>query len=96
MFPAQPSDFGQSPMPWSSAIVHDVSGHPAFAGPKRPMQYFVDRDGNPVRSASGKLVHVQTDDDGRPVLDNQGKPILIDVPIGPDGFDQEGNPLRRD
>lgn len=65
--------------PWGSALLpvgegERIPGHPRVA------QYYVDRDGHPVVTADGMLVHTMQGEDGRPVLDEgSGSPRLIPI-----------------
>jgi len=92
MFPAPLADFPDHPRPWSSCIVRDASGTPMKHG-KWMKQYYVDREGRPVRNNEGKLVHTDLDESGRPVFEPGGKPRLIEVPVGPGELGQNGDPL---
>lgn len=81
-----PTPAGHDPRrrrPWGSRVFTDATGRALRRG-RALLQYFIDRDGNPVLTAGGRPVHLLIDDDGRPVLDEEGKPILtaVDIPPG--------------
>jgi hypothetical protein len=47
-------------------------------------QYFFDRDGYPVLTTDGRLVHIVVDEHGMPVRDDHGREMLgpVEVPEG--------------
>ena len=82
----RPTPSGRDPLvrrPWGSAVFEDASGRPVRRGVAL-LQYFIDRDGNPVLTKDGRPVHFLIDDGGRPVLDEEGAPRLtaVDIPPG--------------
>jgi ATP-dependent Clp protease ATP-binding subunit ClpA len=70
--------------PWSSIVVADELGKPIKRG-KALIQYFVDRNGVPVRTKQGDLVHILLDR-GQIVFE-AGKPQLVPVRLPP-GYGQ--------
>jgi predicted DNA-binding transcriptional regulator AlpA len=69
--------------PWGSRMFVDAQGRTITRG-HWVLQYFVDRDGHPVRTADGQFVQVPVDEGGNPLPDAHGGPVLgpIDVPAG--------------
>lgn len=67
---------------WGSVMFTDATGR-TFRQGKAVRQYYVDRDGHPVRTTDGRPVHVLIDEDGGAVLDADGKSTLAPVEIPP-------------
>ncbi len=88
------SPAGHDPMrrrPWGSRMLRDATGQVIYDG-KSLRQYFIDRDGYPVRSPCGRLVCGLDDENGMPVLDQQENTILTTIEAPP-RFDNQ--PSRR-
>jgi hypothetical protein len=80
MFPPSPPGFEHHPGPWTSVVLLDEAGSPIWKGPRSLRQYFVDRNGEPVRGTLGRLVHFAMDENGRLILDSDRRPVLIELP----------------
>lgn len=64
--------------PWGSGLFIRSDGEPILQG-EVLLQYFVDRDGYPIRTIDGRLVHVMVDEHGHAVLDAEHREILVPV-----------------
>lgn len=81
-----PTPDGKDPRrrrPWGSAVFTDADGLPLTQG-RAMLQYYIDRDGNPVLTTDGRPVHVLLDEDGNDLLDEQGESRIgpVEVPAG--------------
>jgi len=81
-----PNPLGHDPRrrgPWGSMAFDVPEDRPLRPGGLR-RQYFLDRDGYPVRTTDGRPVHVVVDEHGMPVLDEHGHQMLgpVEVPEG--------------
>jgi Clp amino terminal domain, pathogenicity island component len=80
-----PTPDGRDPRrrrPWGSAMFVDADGKPVRQG-NALRQYFIDRDGHPILTADGRLVHMLIDEDGNEVPDAQGRRIgPVGIPLG--------------
>jgi hypothetical protein len=65
--------------PWGSIVAVDDAGRPIKKG-RALVQYFVDRQGAPVYTNRGELVHLLVDGDGR-VVREAGRPRFIPVAL---------------
>jgi hypothetical protein len=92
LYPPPVPGFEDYPRPWGSGVVHDELGRPVMEG-SRPKQYFIDKNGRPVRNASGRLVHFRLDESGKRIFDSDGNPILAEVPLSEKSFDYKGREL---
>jgi hypothetical protein len=88
--------FESHPAPWGSGVVHDADGRPVKDGPYRLRQYFIDKNGNHVRNAAGRLIHLLVDDRGQPVFDEDGHSIFVEVEVGPEHLGSRGERLIKD
>ena len=80
-----PTPDGKDPRrrrPWGSAVFADPQGRTFRLG-LALRQYFIDRDGNPVRTADGRPVHRLVDEHGQQVLNGEGRPLIGAVEIPP-------------
>jgi hypothetical protein len=78
-----------------SWVVHDSTGKPLLDPNGLIIQFFVDAEGNVVRSPSGKRIHVEIDFRvaGRVVRDSNGNQVFVEVDLPDESFDHLGNPL---
>lgn len=83
-----PSPAGHDPrrrQPWGSCLFLDANGGAIRRG-NAGLQYFVDRDGYPVRTADGRFVHLLIDEGGNLLRDAHGGPIVGAVDVPPDAI----------
>lgn len=64
--------------PWTSAFLKDDDDKALRVG-RLPVQYFVDRDGFPMRTSDGCYVDMLLDEHGQLVLDETGTAVLIPI-----------------
>jgi hypothetical protein len=83
-----PTPDGKDPrrrMPWGSRIFLTAEGTPIKRADGRELlQYYVDRDGNPVLTRDGRPVHGGVDEHGREAPAEDGWPRVVPVEI-PEG-----------
>jgi len=64
--------------PWGSHPFLDADGRGFLEG-RAVRQYFVDADGEMVRTTDGRFVHILFDERGQPVRGADGLPVLVAV-----------------
>jgi ATP-dependent Clp protease ATP-binding subunit ClpA len=87
-----PGPNGEDPRrrrPWGSRVFLEAGGQPVRQRGALK-QYFVDRDGNPILTADGQLIHVQIDELGNNVVDGEGRPLIGPVDVPPDASPYHG------
>ncbi len=86
-FEFAPTPSGHDPRerkPWSSELFRDGNGRPLDMEPQAGWrQYYVDRDGNPVLSTTGKAVHILLDARNALVTNEMGEPVLVAIEVPP-------------
>lgn len=79
--------------PWGSRMLRDATGQTIYEG-RALCQYFIDRDGYPVRTTCGRLVRGLDDENGMPVLDEEGGTFLTTLEEPP-GFETQRSRRRQ-